>query len=139
MPGGCRTEVGPVLARDTNAPLRAEMQEILRLAAEPIRPNDNTKSRLARAAAVLQLGRRRAYTLWYGEATALIRDAEIERLRSERDRLYELRLARLRREIADTERRLEVLRREDLEAAASLDRAETRAGGEVDYTGLSAA
>jgi hypothetical protein len=114
--------------------VRAEMQEILHLAAEPLRPNDNGKSRLARAAEALKLGRRRAYALWYGEAHTLIREEEVARLRAERDRLLELRIERLRREIAEAERRLQEARLADLEAAADLDRAKAVGPAEVDYT-----
>jgi hypothetical protein len=120
-----------VALKATDAALRAEMQEILRLAAEPLRPCDNAKSRLARAGAVLRLAPRRAYALWYGEARMLIREEEAARLRVERDRLLELRLARLRQEIAETERLLE--RRRD-ETAKGMGRAGAAGRGEVDYT-----
>lgn len=114
--------------------VRAEMQEILHLAAEPLRPHDNGKSRLARAAAVLKLGRRRAYALWYGEQHTLIREEEAARLRAERDRLLELRITRLRQEIVEAERQLQEARRANLEAAEDLDRAAASGRGEVDYT-----
>jgi hypothetical protein len=100
----------------TSDALRVEMQQILHLAAEPLRPRDNAKSRLARAAAVLRLAPRRAYALWYGEERMLIREEEAARLRAEKVRLYQLRLVRLRREIAETERFLGV-QRSALEAA----------------------
>jgi hypothetical protein len=96
--------------------LRAEMQQILHLAAEPLRPRDNAKSRLARATIALRLAPRRAYALWYGEERMLIRAEEAARLRAEKVRLYQLRLVRLRREIAETERFLGV-QRSALEAA----------------------
>ena len=100
------------MVEDNNAILE-EMQQILRLAAEPIRPHDNAKSRLGRAAEVLRLGRRRAYSLWYGEAHAVVREEEASRLRGERDRLLMLRIERLQAEIADTERLLSEARRRD--------------------------
>jgi hypothetical protein len=100
----------------TSDALRVEMQQILHLAAEPLRPRDNAKSRLARATAVLRLAPRRAYALWYGEERMLIREEEAARLRAEQVRLYQLRLCRLRREIAETERFLGV-QRSALEAA----------------------
>jgi hypothetical protein len=102
--------------------VRVEMQEILHLAAEPLRPNDNGKSRLARAATVLQLGRRRAYALWYGEDHTLIRKEEAERLRAERARLLELRIERLRREIAEAERLLSEARSRHAVAQELADR-----------------
>lgn len=105
--------VRPALVSDTTAAVRQEMQEILRLAAEPLRPNDNAKSRLARATAALRLTRRRAYALWYGEDHALIREEEAARLRAERERLLLLRIERLQAEIADTERLLSEARRRD--------------------------
>jgi hypothetical protein len=101
----------------TSDALRAEMQQILHLAAEPLRPRDNAKSRLARAAVALRLAPRRAYALWYGEERMLIRAEEAARLRAEKVRLYQLRLVRLRREIAETERFLGVQRSELVEAA----------------------
>jgi hypothetical protein len=100
----------------TSDALRAEMQQILHLAAEPLRPHDNAKSRLARAAVALRLAPRRAYALWYGEERMLIRVEEAARLRAEKVRLYQLRLVRLRREIAETERLLGVQRSELVEA-----------------------
>jgi hypothetical protein len=100
----------------TSDALRAEMQQILHLAAEPLRPRDNAKSRLARAAVALRLAPRRAYALWYGEERMLIRAEEAARLRAEQVRLYQLRLCRLRREIAETERFLGV-QQSALEAA----------------------
>jgi hypothetical protein len=78
----------------------AEMQRILRLAAEPYRPCDNTKHLIARAAAVLRLPYRRAQTLWYGEEGRRVRAEEAARLRAEADRLLRLKLARLEQEIA---------------------------------------
>jgi hypothetical protein len=124
-----------VAVKASDPAVRAEMQEILHLAAEPLRPNDNGKSRLARAAGALRLGRRRAYALWYGEERAVIREEEVARLRAERDRLLELRIERLRREIAEAERQLgEARRRANLEAATGLDRALAAGPTEVDYT-----
>lgn len=84
-----------------NSDVLTEMQAILRLAAEPYSVHDNAKSRIARAAAVLQMPWRRTYSLWYGEAKALVRDDEAARLRAERNRLLRLRLQRLEREAAE--------------------------------------
>jgi hypothetical protein len=83
-----------------NAHTMREMQGIMRLAAEPLCPHDNAKSRIARAAAVLSLPYRRAYSLWYGEERARVRAEEAARLRAEADRLLRLKLARLEQEIA---------------------------------------
>lgn len=110
----------PVLekASTISAALRQEIRDILHLAAEPLRPHDNTKSRLARAAAALQLTRRRAYALWYGEDHTLLREAEIARLRAEKARLLRLREERLRAEIEQTRREIEeALRHADALAA----------------------
>ena len=109
--------------KKTSAASLLEMQEIVRLAAEPLRPHDNVKSKIWRAGRLLGIGYRRAYALWYSEPQAVVGEDEAARLRAERDRLYQLRLARLRQEIADTERRLEVLRREN-----ALETAEAVAG-----------
>jgi hypothetical protein len=84
------------------------MQEILRLAAEPCQMHDNAKSLIARAAGVLHLSYRRAFTLWYGEEGRRVRADEAARLRAEKDRLLICRLKRLRAEIAETERLLGV-------------------------------
>jgi hypothetical protein len=81
--------------------LAAEMQAIVRLAAEPCRLGcDNTKSLIGRAADVLGLSYRRARTFWYGSTEqVLVRDEEAARLRDERDRLLRLKEQRLEREL----------------------------------------
>jgi hypothetical protein len=88
-----------VAVKGNEATLR-EMQGILRLAAEPLTPSDNAKSRIARAAAALSLPYRRAYSFWYGEEKTRVRAEEAARLRAESDRLLRLKLARLEQEIA---------------------------------------
>jgi hypothetical protein len=109
-----------------NAAILREMQGILRLAAEPLTPCDNAKSRIARAAAVLSLPYRRAYSFWYGEERARVRAEEAARLRAEADRLLRLKLARLEQEIA-------ILRGQiDAEESAGLARRQDRAVGKAD-------
>jgi hypothetical protein len=103
----------------------AEMQRILRLAAEPFRPCDNTKSLIARAAAVLSLPYRRAQTLWYGEEGRRVRAEEAARLRAESDRLLRLKLCRLELEIADLRRQI------DAEESAGLARRQVGAIGQT--------
>ena len=90
-----------------------EMRALAQLAADGAGLRDNTKSRIARVARVLSLSWRRASALWYGDIDHWIAAAEAARLRGERERLLQARMARLRREIADTERLInEALRRE---------------------------
>jgi hypothetical protein len=80
--------------------LAAEMQGIVRLAAEPLRPCDNTKSLIGRAADALGISYRRARSFWYGSTEqVLVRDEEAARLRDERDRLLRLKEQRLEREL----------------------------------------
>jgi hypothetical protein len=102
-----------------------EMQEILRLAAEPITLHDNAKSLIARAASVLSLPYRRAQSLWYGEEGRRVRAEEAARLRAEADRLLRAKLARLEREIATLRRQIA-----DAEEGAGLARRQDRAVGE---------
>jgi hypothetical protein len=103
-----------------------EMQGIMRLAAEPLCPHDNAKSRIARAATALSLPYRRAYSLWYGEERARVRAEEAARLRAEADRLLRLKLARLEQEIA-------ILRGQiDAEERAALAGRQDRAVGKAD-------
>jgi hypothetical protein len=104
-----------------NQVLLREMQEILRLAAEPRRECDNAKSRIARAATVLQLPWRRAYSLWYGEEDRRVRDEEAARLRAERDRLLRLRLERLEREAIELRRFIDETERRDATKAGAAD------------------
>lgn len=111
--------------KDTPAATMREMQDILRLAAEPCRPCDNSKSLISRAAGVLHLSYRRAATLWYGEEGRRVREDEAARLRAERDRLLRLKLARLEREIAELRRQI------DAEKGADLARGQVRAMGKT--------
>ena len=122
----------PVLVDDARAELRREIQDIVRLAAEPLRPNDNVKSRLARAAARLGLGRRRAYAFWHGEAETVARAEEVARFRAERERLLQARMERLGREIAETER---LIREAKQRHAATVD-VDRRAGEQAQQLGL---
>jgi hypothetical protein len=108
-----------------NAAILREMQEILRLAAEPLCPHDNAKSRIARAAAALSLPYRRAYSFWYGEEKTRVRAEEAARLRAESDRLLRLKLCRLELEIADLRRQI------DAEESAGLARRQAGAIGQT--------
>jgi hypothetical protein len=105
-------------ANATEALLR-EMQAIVRLAAEPRVAADSTKAAIGRAATVLQLNYRRAYSLWYRSDKLRVSPEEAARLRAERDRLQVLRLERLEREIAETKRLLQEARRHDAAAQAA--------------------
>ena len=94
------------MALRQNTETLAEMQQILRLAAEPCQMHDNAKSLIARAAAVLHLTYRRAYSLWYGAEKTRVRAEEAARLRAERERLLQLKIERLEREIATVRRQI---------------------------------
>jgi len=99
--------------------LIAEMQAIVRMAAEPRQPVDGIKAAVGRAAKALGISYRRAMTFWYGYTEkVLVTEAEAARLRRQRERLYEHRLERLRHDIACTERLLEDARRRNAEASA---------------------
>ena len=102
------------------------------LAAEPFSPADNRKSLIARAARTLHLTYSRAKRIWYAEDTCSMRAEEVVRLLAERERLYRVRLARLRAEIADTERLInEALRREkQAQAAEAVGSSEAGAGAQ---------
>jgi hypothetical protein len=125
-----------VAVKETNASRIAEMQEILRLAAEPYRSHDNAKSRLARAASALQIPWRRAYSLWYGEAKTLVRDEEAARLRTERDRLLRLHLERLEQETVRLRRRIDEA---DLREKGRRDVAKAGAAGNMAHRAVTAA
>lgn len=75
----------------------ADMQRIVRLAAEPRPAGDSVKAAIGRAARVLKIGHRRAYTFWHGYDAA-VRADEADRLRAE-----ELRLLARRRIAIETE------------------------------------
>jgi hypothetical protein len=112
--------------KTNTADVKAEMQAIVRMAAEPRLPGDNTKGAIRRAAAALQLTYRRAYSLWYSAERAKVRADEAERLRAEAHRLRLLRIERLEREIAEL--RAEV-RRQDALAEAEGGRRHSVADG----------
>ena len=121
----------------TEALLR-EMQAIVRLAAEPRVAADSTKAAIGRAATVLQLNYRRAYSLWYRSDKLRVSPEEIARLRAEHERLQRLRLERLEREIAETRRLLQEARRHDAAAQAAAGGRSHLAGGGAPLTGPAA-
>ena len=109
--------------------LLAEMQAIVRLAAEPRVAADSTKAAIARAAVALRLNYRRAYSLWYRSDKLRVSPEEVARLRTERERLQLLRLECLEREIAETRRLLNEARRHDAEAQAAASERASLGGG----------
>ena len=113
--------------------LVAEMQDIVRMAAEPRPPVDSSKGAINRAARALGITYRRARSFWYGHTEkVLVREAEAERLRAEHQRLLLARIARLECEIADTRRLLEQARQQrDAEAQRLARQAAAMAGGEI--------
>jgi hypothetical protein len=88
-------------SRRGEKPAPAEMRAILHLAAEPIRPCDNVKSLIARAAQTLGLTYRHAKRIWYCEEDRRLRTEEVARLREERQRLLLAKEQRLERELAE--------------------------------------
>lgn len=113
--------------------LVAEMQDIVRMAAEPRPPVDSSKGAINRAARALGITYRRARSFWYGHTEkVLVRDAEAARLRAEHRRLLLLRIERLEREIAETRRLLDdAARQRDAEAQRLARQAAAMAGGEI--------
>lgn len=113
--------------------LVAEMQDIVRMAAEPRPPVDSSKGAINRAARALGITYRRARSFWYGHTEkVLVRDAEAARLRAEHRRLLLLRIERLEREIAETRRLLDdAARQRDAEAQRLARQAAVMAGGEI--------
>lgn len=102
----------------TQDELLAEMQAIVRMAAEPRQPVDGIKAALRRASAALGISYRRAMSFWYGDTRAHVTDEEAARLRAERTRLLRLREERLGLEIELTRRLIEeALRHEEAQAA----------------------
>jgi hypothetical protein len=102
--------------------LVAEMQGIVHLAAEPLRPCDNVKSLIGRAADALGISYRRARSFWYGSTEqVLVRDEEAARLRAERDRLRLAKLERLEREIQELRTLLHYAEQRDAAAAGGSD------------------
>ena len=83
------------------AALIAEMQAIVRMAAEPRQPVDGIKAAVGRASRSLGISYRRAMTFWYGHTEkVLVSNAEATRLRAESDRLLALKIERMERELA---------------------------------------
>lgn len=119
------------LKANANEALLCEMQAIVRLAAEPRVAADSTKGAIGRAAKALRMNYRRAYSLWYRSDKLRVGPEEAARLRAERDRLLELRYARLEREIAETRRLLQQARRHDAAAQAVAGGGFALGGGEA--------
>ena len=114
--------------------LVAEMQDIVRMAAEPRPPVDSSKGAINRAARALGITYRRARSFWYGHTEkVLVRDAEAARLRAEHRRLLLLRIERLEREIAETRRLLDDAARQQRNAEAQrlACQGPAMAGGEI--------
>lgn len=83
----------------------AEMQTIVRRAAEPWRPGDSVKAAIDRAARRLGIGFRRARTFWYGVPCA-VRAAEADLLRAADLQGLRVRREALAAEMAEIEARL---------------------------------
>jgi hypothetical protein len=126
MPPNYPQRAGPVSETLSDEEARA----ILRLAAEPYGPQDNKKSLIAKAAKALSLTYSRAKRLWYAEDDSPLRAEEAARLRAEKERLYRLRLARLRAEIDETERLINEARWRH-EAGMAADRRSAEQAGQM--------
>ncbi len=107
-----------------------EMQGITRRAAEPLRPGDNVKATIARAARTLGIGYRRARSFWYGEPVA-VRAIEADRMRAADLRLLAARERRLELEIAAIRARLDAADQAEAGAAAGMAGREARDGCEA--------
>ncbi|HKW23538.1 MAG TPA: hypothetical protein VJO13_19305 [Ktedonobacterales bacterium] len=102
---------------NANATLVAEMQAIVRQAAEPRQPLDSQKGAIGRAATALGLTYRRAFSFWYGHTEKVrVSPEEAARLRAEADRLRLARIERLEREIAELRRQCREIRADRLAA-----------------------
>lgn len=109
--------------------LIAEMQAIVRMAAEPRQPVDGIKAAVGRAAKALGISYRRAMTFWYGYTEkVLVTEAEAERLRAERARLLALRIDRLERELIALRSEM---RLQDAEKGARLAGREAEGSGQA--------
>lgn len=80
--------------------IMAEMQSIIRAAAEPWSPGDSAKAAIRRAARNTGLTFRRARTFWYGESAA-VRAAEADALRAWHAEWLETQAERLERQAAE--------------------------------------
>lgn len=89
----------------SNAAL-ADMQRIVRSAAEPRAPGDSIKAAIGRAAHALGLSYRRAYDFWYASPSAAVRAHEADRLRNEELRILAAERARLTTQMQWLEMRL---------------------------------
>jgi hypothetical protein len=115
-----------VVKNPSQAELVAEMQAIVRMAAEPRQPVDGLKVALNRASRALGLSYRRTMSFWYGHTERVrVSPEELARLRAERRRLLLLRMVRLEQELAALRRQI------DDEESARLARRTTHQTGQV--------
>lgn len=99
--------------------IAAEIQGIVRAAAEPGCAGETVGAAILRASRRLELGFSRTRAYWYGLVRTVPAE-EADRLRAEAAALLDERLARLRLEQIQLQARLDTLRRSDVEILGAL-------------------